>query len=132
MASIGLSGCDIGISYFLPRVVGANLASEMMMGGRFILAERAERCGFCTLQPDVAQAGAEALALADDMLALSPMGLALTKQGFNAALSASSLESQVALEDRQQTVVGTLPDFPERAMAFLAKSGGRKKAGAKL
>ena len=45
MARIGLSGCDVGISYFLPRAVGRSTAMELMMTGRFIDAERALRTG---------------------------------------------------------------------------------------
>jgi len=42
---IGLSACDIGVSYFLPRLVGVSVASELMMTGRFINADRALRVG---------------------------------------------------------------------------------------
>src|SRR6185295_8008801 len=42
---IGLSACDIGVSYFLPRLVGVSVASELMLTGRFINAERALRVG---------------------------------------------------------------------------------------
>lgn len=122
MATIGLSGCDMGISYHLPRVVGCGVAAELMMSGRFLTAERAERVGFAnSVHADVDKAMAEALQLAKDMTGLNPMGLALTKSGLNAALSASSLESQVALEDRQQVLIATLPDFHNRAADFLAK-----------
>ena len=38
---IGLSACDMGSSYFLPRLVGTSVASELMLTGRFINAERA-------------------------------------------------------------------------------------------
>ena len=36
MSKVGLTGCDIGISYHLPRAVGTSNAAEMMMGGRFV------------------------------------------------------------------------------------------------
>ena len=42
---IGLGGCDMGSSYFLPRLVGSSLASELILTGRFIHAERAEKYG---------------------------------------------------------------------------------------
>ena len=38
---VGLSACDMGSSYFLPRLVGTSVASELMLTGRFIHAERA-------------------------------------------------------------------------------------------
>jgi enoyl-CoA hydratase len=45
MSKIGVTGCDIGISYFLPRAVGTSNAAEMMMGGRFVDASKALRIG---------------------------------------------------------------------------------------
>ena len=80
MATIGLTGCDLGISYHLPRIVGANCASEMMLAGRFLYADRAERVGFCSIKPNVEQAFEEALAIAKDMVGLSKLGLAMTKE----------------------------------------------------
>src|SRR3569623_545970 len=38
---LGLGGCDIGTSYFLPRRVGGSVAAELILTGRFIGAERA-------------------------------------------------------------------------------------------
>jgi len=38
---IGLTGCDMASSYFLPRLVGTSIASELLMTGRFIHAQRA-------------------------------------------------------------------------------------------
>ena len=42
---IGLSACDIGVSYFLPRMIGASAASEFMLTGRFIDAARGRELG---------------------------------------------------------------------------------------
>jgi len=42
---LGLGGCDIGTSYFLPRLVGVSVASELILTGRFIDAERALTVG---------------------------------------------------------------------------------------
>ena len=42
---LGLSACDVGVSYFLPRIVGASVASELLLTGNFIDAARAERLG---------------------------------------------------------------------------------------
>lgn len=120
MARIGMTGCDLGISYFLPRSVGTSNAAEMMMGGRFVNAQKALRIG---LVSDIAprdQLEALGLAMADDMLRMSPLGLRLTKDGLNATQDAPSLDAAIALEDRQQVLcIG--PYLSEGAAAFLQK-----------
>ena len=42
---IGLGGCDMGASYFLPRLVGSSVASEYLLTGKFMTAEKAAACG---------------------------------------------------------------------------------------
>src|ERR1051326_6902511 len=80
---IGLSACDIGVSYFLPRLVGTSVAAEYMLTGRFIDAERAYQLGLVSrVVPPEALAG-EAQAFVDDMLHATPLGLRLTKEALN-------------------------------------------------
>ena len=120
MARIGLTGCDVGISYFLPRAVGAGNAAEMMMTGRFVDAAKALRIGLVS-EVAAADALAEAGAtLAAEMAAMSPLGLRLTKEGLNMAQDAGSLEAVIALEDRGQ-VMCLGPFLEEGAAAFLEK-----------
>jgi enoyl-CoA hydratase len=121
MARVGLTGCDIGISYFLPRAVGASVAAELALTGRFIDAERALRTGLVSeVVPEEARADA-ARRLADDMLALSPLGLALTKEGLELAMGATSLEAALALEDRGQILCASAGYFDEGIAAFREK-----------
>ena len=50
---IGLSACDVGVSYFLPRLVGSSVASELLLTGDFIDAQRALATGAgLSLVPD--------------------------------------------------------------------------------
>ncbi len=56
---IGLSACDMGVSYFLPRLVGTSIASELMLTGRFIHADRALATGLVSeVVPDAELAAA--------------------------------------------------------------------------
>ncbi len=118
---IGLSACDVGVSYLLPRLVGASVASELLLTGRFIDAERALRVGLVSaVVPDEALEG-EARQLVEEMLGTSPLGLRLTKECLRESLDAGSLEQVVAMEDRNQVLCAASEDFREGIRAFLEK-----------
>lgn len=118
---IGLTGCDMGVSYFLPRMVGASVASEYLLTGRFIDARRALATGLFSQVGPLENMRDEAESLARDMLRTTPMGLRLTKEAIGLAVDAPSLESVVAMEDRQQVLCTQSPDFHEGMAAFLEK-----------
>ncbi|MDA0790714.1 MAG: enoyl-CoA hydratase/isomerase family protein [Proteobacteria bacterium] len=119
---IGLTACDVGVSYFLPRLVGASLASELLLTGNFIDADRALAVG---LVSRVADSGQELKAIGDelagDIIRNSPIGVRLTKECLNMSIDANSLESVVAMEDRQQILVGQTGDMGEGVAAFMEK-----------
>ena len=118
---IGLSACDIGVSYFLPRLVGVSVASELMLTGRFINAERALRVGLVSeVVPDDKLEEAVRPYL-DEMLTTSPLGLRLTKECLNMSVDAGSLEAAIAMEDRNQILAAQTNDFREGISAFLQK-----------
>ncbi|MFN8642028.1 MAG: enoyl-CoA hydratase-related protein [Candidatus Binatia bacterium] len=118
---LGLSACDVGVSYFLPRMVGASVAAELLLTGNFIDAARAERLGLVSRVVPDGELEAAAQSLADDMLRNSPLGLRLTKECLNASLDAGSLEQVIALEDRTQILCVRTADFREGVTAFLQK-----------
>jgi len=118
---IGLSACDVGVSYFLPRMVGASVAAELLLTGNFIDATRAEKLGLVSRVVPDAELTAAAQALAGDMLRNTPMGLRLTKECLNASLDAGSLEQVIAMEDRNQILCTRSDDFREGVLAFLQK-----------
>jgi len=64
---LGLSACDVGVSYFLPRIVGASVAAELLLTGNLIDATRAERVGLVSLVVPVAQLADAARSHACDM-----------------------------------------------------------------
>lgn len=122
---IGLSACDIGVSYFLPRLVGVSVASELLLTGRFIDAERALATGLVSEVVADDQMEAAARRLLDDMLRASPLGLRLTKECLNASIDAGSLDQVIAMEDRNQILCAQTQDFREGIAAFLGKRAPR-------
>ena len=118
---IGLSSCDMGVSYFLPRLVGVTFASEMMLTGRFVDAGRALSIGLVNeVVPDSGLQKAGQV-FVDEMLATSPMGLRLTKEGLNMSIDAGSLEAAMAIENRNQVLCSGTEDFKEGLQAFVEK-----------
>jgi enoyl-CoA hydratase/carnithine racemase len=118
---IGLGGCDMASSYFLPRLVGTSLASEMILTGRFIDAGRALSAGLVSEIVEEEALLDRGLALADEMLATSPWGLRLSKQALNLNIDAQSLDAAMAIEDRQQVILSATEDHKEALAAFLGK-----------
>ena len=118
---IGLSACDIGVSYFLPRLVGVSVASELMMTGRFINADRALRVGLVSEVVSDNRLAEAAQPYIDEMLTTSPLGLRLTKECLNMSVDAGSLEAAIAMEDRNQILCAQTNDFREGISAFLEK-----------
>jgi enoyl-CoA hydratase/carnithine racemase len=126
---LGLSSCDMGTSYFLPRLVGASLAAELMMTGRFIDANRALATGLVSQLVEDDELEAAGAALVAELLATSPIGLRMTKEGLNFAIDAPSLEAAIALENRNQLMCAASEDFREGLAAFLEKRPPRYSAG---
>ena len=116
---IGLSACDIGVSYFLPRMVGSSVAAEYMLTGRFLDAKRAYELGLVSRVVEPEQMAAEAQGFVDDMLHATPLGLRLTKEALNHAIDAQGLEAAIAMEDRNQILASSDGDFQEGVRAFL-------------
>ncbi|MEM2958845.1 MAG: enoyl-CoA hydratase-related protein [Candidatus Jordarchaeaceae archaeon] len=119
--NIGMSGTDVGSSYFLPRLIGLSRAAEILYTGRFVDAREAERIGFVSkVVPDDKLMEA-ALELAREMLKKTPLGLRLTKEAINMNIDAPSLEAALYLENRNQVVCMSTKDVFEALMAFMEK-----------
>ncbi|MBM4479257.1 enoyl-CoA hydratase-related protein [Prescottella equi] len=115
---IGISGCDIGISYTLPRIVGGGRAAELITTGREFDATEAERIGFVTRVAEDGELLDTATELAATLCNHSPFALAMTKQVLVANASAGSVDAAIALENRTQILAGTGGEFAEAVTAF--------------
>ncbi len=118
---IGLSACDVGVSYFLPRMVGSSVAAEYLLTGRFMDAQRAYALGLVSRVAPLPELVEEAQAMADDMLHATPVALRLTKDALGFAVDAGSMEAVIAMEDRNQVLCTQTADFHEGMAAFLEK-----------
>jgi enoyl-CoA hydratase/carnithine racemase len=115
---VGVGGCDMGSGYLLPRLVGLSVASELLLTGRFLDADRAKTVGLVSdVVPDdkLLETG---LAFAAEMARASPMGLRLTKQTLNALIDAPGIDAALMIEDRQQVMLLETGDHKEAVAAF--------------
>lgn len=118
---VGLTGCDVGVSYFLPRLVGASVASELLMTGRFIDGERALSTGLVSELHPLDELEAATTRIVDEILSSSPLALRLTKEALNVNGGPVTLDAAVAIEDRQQVLAVASGEFSARVSAFLNK-----------
>jgi enoyl-CoA hydratase len=117
---LGISGCDVGVSYLLPRIVGPTLAFEMMLTGRLIDADEALRSGLVLRVVGDDDLIPAALELAAAIVANSRFGVEMTKQVMWSNLDAPDLRSAIVTEDRTQVLCLTTADARAAIPAMLA------------
>lgn len=118
---VGLSSCDLGTSYWLPRICGPTIAAELMLTGRRFSAEEALEYGVLNRVTSGEQLMATATELAEMIAENSEFGVRMTKVGMWANLDASSLRAAMELENRTQ-VLGTFTgNMTEAGEAFREK-----------
>jgi 2-(1,2-epoxy-1,2-dihydrophenyl)acetyl-CoA isomerase len=111
---------DSGGTYTLPRLIGMQRASALMMLGDKVSATDAERMGMIYKSFNDEIFTTEIQSLASKLASMPTYGLALTKQALNHSFS-NNLTSQLALEDQLQTLAGNSDDYKEGTSAFLEK-----------
>jgi enoyl-CoA hydratase len=119
---LGVSGCDIGVSYPLPKLIGGARAAELIYTARRFGADEAERIGFVSAVVPDGQLLLRAGEIASLMLSHSPFALEMTKQVFRANQDAANVAAAIALENRSQVLAGSGGDFAE---AVAARAEGR-------
>lgn len=118
---LGLTAGESGISYNLPRLIGAARAFEIMLTGRPVKAEEAERIGLCARLADDGNIVEEALAFARLILANSPFAVTHTKKIMWENLDAPSYDAALELENRAQILASLTEDYKEATAAFTDK-----------
>jgi enoyl-CoA hydratase len=101
---LGLSGAEMGMSYFLPRIVGLSVAAEWMLTGRRVSAEEAYRCGLVSQLVADDELLDRALALAGQIAANAPLGVQMTKRALQTNTDAPDLFSALEVENRNQVI----------------------------
>jgi enoyl-CoA hydratase len=119
--NIGVSNCDMGTSWLLPRLIGASRSHELMLTGRRVGADEAFAIGLVADLVDADRLADRALEGATQIASLAPWGVRLTKRGMWTALEIPSEQAAIEFEDRQQimSTFGVAP--PEAVAAFLEK-----------
>lgn len=117
----GFSACDMGLSWLLPRIVGAARAQELMLTGRRFTPAEAQQFG---LLADVVEPEAlmdRALETARQIMQNAPISVEFTKEGLWKSLEIPSFEAAVEFENRQQIYTAMTEDRAEATASFLEK-----------
>jgi enoyl-CoA hydratase len=118
---VGMSSCDIGVSWLLPRCVGLSRAFDIMLTGRMVGAAEAERIGLVSELVDDEQLLPRALELARSIAANSAFAVWMTKRGTWANVEAGSLQAAIELENRTQILARTTGELQRAALALKAR-----------
>jgi enoyl-CoA hydratase len=101
---LGLSGAEMGMSYFLPRIVGASVAADWMLTARTVSADEADRRGLVSEVVPPEGLADRALEIATRIAELTPLGVQLTKRALQVNADAAGLEPALELENRNQVL----------------------------
>lgn len=118
---VGFSGADLGVSYFLPRLIGMSRAAEILYTGRFIDADESKQIGIVSKVCSDSELLNEAFKIADNFLEKSPLGLRMTKQAINATMDSPSLDTIAQIENITQMLCSTSSDIMEGIQSFFDK-----------
>jgi enoyl-CoA hydratase len=117
----GLTASELGLSYLLPRAIGSSRAFEIMLTGRDIDADEAERIGLVSRQVPEDQLLDTCYEMAERIAAFSRPGVELTKRTLWSGLDAANLEGHMQAEGLGQLFVRLLTTNFEEAVAARAE-----------
>lgn len=111
---------DAGGTYILPRLIGWQKASALMMLGEPISATEAERLGMIYKVIDDAELEIEAIKMASKLSNMPTLALANIKVALNKSFS-NDFEQQLIVEEHLQVASAKTNDFKEGISAFVEK-----------
>ena len=117
--NIGLSGGEMGSSFLLPRMVGISRASDILLTGRKVFGDEAEKIGLVSQVAPSEKLLETALSYARMMTAKTTGGLKFTKRALEQNLTAASLEAAMNLENRNQAIMVFSGEFRKMIGAFV-------------
>lgn len=118
---LGISGCDMGVSWLLPRLIGASRAWELILTGRVVDAAEADRLGIVSRTVPDADLMDTVLGVASEICANSPFGTWMTKEVLWSNLEIPSLAAGIDIENRNQIMTSMTEDSREAMQSFLAR-----------
>jgi len=118
---LGLSGCDMGVSWLLPRLIGASRAWELILTGRVIDAGEADRLGIVSRSVPDDELMDRCLAVAAEICANSPFGTWMTKEVLWSNLEIPSLTAGIDIENRNQILTSLTEDAGEAMQSALQR-----------
>jgi len=107
---------DVGGSSRLPQVVGLGRAKELIMTGRVIGAQDAERIGLANRVAPAAELDAVTQELVDELLACAPVAVGLAKRLMDAS-ARPALSTTLELEVAAQELCARTEDVREGVQA---------------
>ncbi len=112
---------DSGGTWFLPRLIGWQRASALMLLGEKVSAEEAEKMGMIYKSIADDQFESSLNQLITHLASLPPAGLALTKRALQTSAQ-NNLQEQLIEEDELQQQAAGLPEFRNAVTAFITKT----------
>lgn len=117
---VALSGCDAGVSWLLPRLIGASRAWELMLTGRMIDADESERLGIVSRVVRDGDVVDHAIDIAKEIRENDAWGVRMTKEVAWSQLEVGSLQAGIDLENRTQILASVTGDHADYVKRFLA------------
>jgi enoyl-CoA hydratase len=119
----GLTGTDVGVTYLLPRLIGASRAFDLILTGRTIDAAEAYQLGVVSRVVPDDQLWGEAVEIATALAGYTSYGLRNTKEVMWLNLDVDSMPAAIALENRNQD----LGSKDEEVRSYMSKYSARHR-----